>query len=96
MRRRKKDDGASTLVLAGDESGDVVSEKVKNLDVLVAMCNVKVVEKARKCFVNLKVRETHPQVMVDLKKWLDAVGERQLDPPPLKPRTQALRKVRFG
>ena len=80
------------LSLVGDDNGKIVDTKVQKLDQLVAMCNVKIVDKAKKCYVNMKVRESHPQLMEALRAWLDGAGERQLDPPPLKPRTQTLRK----
>ena len=80
-----------TMALVSDGSGNVSAAKVRTLDRAVAHCQLTVVTKQKKAFLNMKVRETEGEVMKVLYAWLDTVGTRQLDPPPLRPSTKALR-----
>ena len=75
----------------GDEEGKIVPMKAKNLHEVVRHAQITVIQKPGKAYLNLLVNvESHAQVAEILRRFLDAEGSRQYDPPPLQNRTRNL------
>ena len=89
-------EGHTTLVrhvlqLAGNGQDKLDDEKVSQLDKMVAFCRVKTVDKAKTCFLTLKIRDEFSDVQKIMHEWLDANGKRQLDPTPVRPGVKELK-----
>ena len=84
------------MQIAG-ENNKIIQDKVRDLDQLVAYCQLMLIEKARppKAYLNMKIRETETDMIKTVYTWLDGLEgvKRQFDPPPLRPGTRAIRNT---
>ena len=79
------------LVGNGQDPPQVVPDKVRHLDRIVAHCQCTLVPKGSKMFLNIRIRDLETEMAKLVYDWLDTVGKRQYDPPPLRPSTRAIR-----
>ena len=91
--RTKEQEAVQSLIgkACGSGTNTIDPAKIRNLHEFVAHAQITVVQKAGKAYVNLRVRDTHAALREVMYAALDAEGQRQLDPPPLKPRTRELK-----
>ena len=79
--------------LSGDGKGSIDPKKVRELHVVVAYSQIVMVQKTNRAYLNIKIRPEFKNVEEIMYEALTLNGKRQLDPPPLKPRTREIRNA---